>query len=127
MVISYLGGKKFKAEYRGHSIIIDQPRDSGGEDTGMTPPELLIASLGSCIGVYAVNFLKNTGLDSAGLTVNLKWEKVSEPTRISKIKAEVIIPNTRLDKREPAFLKVVEHCLVHNTLTNKAEIEIEVR
>ncbi len=127
MVISYLGGEKFKAEYRSHSILIDQPKDAGGDDLAMTPPELLIASLGSCIGVYAVNFLKNTGIDSAGLTINLTWEKASEPARVSKIRAEVIIPNARLDKREPAFLKVVEHCLVHNTLTNKVEIEIKVK
>ena len=127
MVISYMGKKKFKAEYRGHSITIDQPKEGGGEDSGMTPPELLIASLGSCIGVYAANFLNNTGLDSSGMSVNLTWEKAAEPLRIGRIKAEINIPNARLGKRQPAFLKIVEHCLVHNTLMNKPEIEIKLK
>jgi organic hydroperoxide reductase OsmC/OhrA len=28
----------------------DQPVENGGHDEGMTPPELLLASLGSCAG-----------------------------------------------------------------------------
>ncbi|MFH0838594.1 MAG: OsmC family protein [Candidatus Omnitrophota bacterium] len=127
MIVSYTGEKKFKAEYRGHSVIIDQPRGEGGKNSGMTPPELLMASLGSCIGVYAIGFLKNTGLDPSGMTVRLAWEKKDEPSRIAKIEAELVIPNAKLGKRKVALLKIVEHCLVHNTLTGKPEIKIGVQ
>ncbi len=127
MDVSYLGGKKFKAEFRNHSILIDLPKDFGGEDSAMMPPELLIASLGSCIGVYAVNFLENAGLDASGLAIKLDWQKESQPSRISKIQAEVAVPNAQLDKRKAAFLKVIEHCTVHNTLSSNPGVQITLK
>lgn len=61
--IKYISGMKFEAKNRSHSVIIDQPQASGGEDKGFTPPELFVDSLGSCIGVYVLGFCKNTGLN----------------------------------------------------------------
>ena len=52
--VSHLDGVKFAIQARSHAIVCDQPPDNGGEDTGMTPPELLLASLGSCAAFYAV-------------------------------------------------------------------------
>jgi putative redox protein len=51
--IEYLGGVRFAAETRGHRVVSDQPPENGGEDSGMTPPEFLLASLGTCAGYYA--------------------------------------------------------------------------
>lgn len=50
LTAEYLGGSKFAAEARGHRIICDQPVENGGADAGMTPPELLLASLATCAG-----------------------------------------------------------------------------
>ena len=46
--ITHLDQVKFAIHSRSHSILCDQPAENGGEDSGMTPPELLLASLGSC-------------------------------------------------------------------------------
>jgi hypothetical protein len=48
VVIEHLGAVQFEIKARGHAIVTDQPRENGGFDEGMTPPELLLASLGSC-------------------------------------------------------------------------------
>ena len=63
--ISHLDGVSFNIQARSHSIVCDQPADNGGEDTGMTPPEFLLASLGSCAAFYAVQYLKTRNLISA--------------------------------------------------------------
>ncbi len=42
---------RFAAESGKHSLVIDLPEASGGTDAGFSPPQLFIASLGSCIGV----------------------------------------------------------------------------
>ena len=55
MVVSHEKGRRFAAEVRGHQIASDQPAPAGG-DTAPTPPELFIASLGTCIGVYIATF-----------------------------------------------------------------------
>ena len=57
--VAYRSGKKFVVTCRGKQIIIDQPVESGGNDEGMSPPETFIASVGSCMGVYVLNYCKN--------------------------------------------------------------------
>jgi uncharacterized OsmC-like protein len=56
MKIAYRSGKKFVATCRGKQLIIDQPLENGGTDEGITPPEAFIASVGSCMGVYVLNY-----------------------------------------------------------------------
>jgi putative redox protein len=125
--IKYIDGKKFSATNRTHTIIIDQPKEGGGEDQGMTPPELFIDSLGSCIGVYVLGFCKNTGLDPIGMKIILDWEKASDkPGRIQKISAKIELPNVDIGARKAALLKVAESCLIHETIKHQPEVTIEL-
>ena len=47
-----------------HRIICDQYVSDGGHgnDEGVTPPELLLASLGACAGHYAAEYLRARSL-----------------------------------------------------------------
>ena len=73
--VRFLDGVRFEAESRGHKLICDQPVVNGGADTGMTPPELLLASLATCAGFYAVQYLKARKLPEQGLNVKVTAEK----------------------------------------------------
>jgi putative redox protein len=49
--IARLGpGFKIEVKIREHSLIVDQPKASGGNDQGPTPLEYLMLSLAGCIG-----------------------------------------------------------------------------
>src|ERR1035441_8635479 len=48
VTIKHLDHVKFAIQTRSHTILCDQPAENGGDDAGMTPPELMLASLGSC-------------------------------------------------------------------------------
>lgn len=48
VIVEHLGAVQFEIKARQHAVVSDQPIDNGGDDEGMTPPELLLASLGSC-------------------------------------------------------------------------------
>lgn len=125
--IKYIDGKKFMAQNRTHAVIIDQPKEGGGEDQGPTPPELFIDSLGSCIGVYVLAFCKNTGLNPNGMKIILEWEKASDkPTRIKSINVRIELPKADVGVRKTALLKVAESCLVHETIKHLPEINIEL-
>ena len=125
--IKYIGGMKFEAKNRSHSVIIDQPQASGGEDKGLTPPELFVDSLGSCIGVYVLGFCKNTGLNPEGMKIYLDWEKSADkPSRIKSIKAKIELPKADVGARKAALLKVAESCLIHETIKHQPEITIEL-
>jgi len=126
MKITYLGSKCFKAVTRDQELIIDQPTEYGGTNKGFTPPELLIASLGSCVGVYVENFCLRHEIDISKMEIDLQWEKVMEPTRLDKINCQVSIPTVVDENKKKAIQKVAEQCLIHNTLHNEPEINISV-
>ena len=82
-------GVQFEAEARGHKLICDQPRENGGDDTGMTPPELMLASLGTCCAYYALQYLKSRSLPTAALSVKVSAEKAQQPARLGSFRIDV--------------------------------------
>jgi len=126
MQVTYKGGTLFTAEQRGHTITIDLPPDKGGTDQGMTPPELLAAALGSCIGVYVTQYCKQVGLNCEGTTVDVDWEVTPEPMRIDRIRAVVKVPAGIPEERRAAVMKAAEHCLIHRTLCSVPDVKIEL-
>ena len=126
VTIRHLGNVKFSAEARGHRVICDQPPENGGEDQGMTPPEFLLASLGTCAGFYAAQYLKARSLPSDGLEVKVSAEKAMQPARLGTFRIEVIVAGLE-GRHEEGILRAVKHCLVHNTLLNAPVIETVVR
>ena len=77
--ITHLDRLKFAVQSRSHTILCDQPAENGGDDSGMTPPELLLASLGSCAAFYAAQYLKVHKLAQTGVEVSVTADKLKQP------------------------------------------------
>jgi uncharacterized OsmC-like protein len=71
VTVEHLGDSKFEVAARGHRVICDQPSENGGHDSGMSPPELLLASLATCAAYYAAQYLKVRNLSAKDLKVNV--------------------------------------------------------
>ena len=126
VTVRHLGNVEFEAIARGHRVICDQPPDNGGSDRGMTPPEFLLASLGTCAGFYAAQYLKTRNLPAGGLEVRVHAEKAMQPARVGQFRVEVFVPS--LDAHhEAGILRAVKACLIHNTLLHAPSIETVVR
>jgi len=78
-IIHYQGRSKFEATARGHRVVCDQPVENGGADQGMTPPEFLLVSLGTCAGYYAAQYSKARKLSTGQLTVRVSAKKATQP------------------------------------------------
>ena len=124
--VFYKDGVRFVAEARGHQLTVDQPIGAGGQDLGMTPPELLLASLGSCAAYYAVEYLKARGLATTGVEVKVSGEKAAGPARIGSFLIEVIVPSLGNEKQLEGVRAAVNKCLIHNTLLHAPSIEIAI-
>jgi len=124
--VEHLGAVQFEIKTRGHSIVSDQPVNAGGFDEGMTPPELLLASLGSCAGYYAAEFLRKNKLATEGTRVRVRCEKVSKPVpRMTDFVIEVDAAVELSSEQKKGLESAVEHCLVHNTLLHPPKITIK--
>src|SRR5579872_6527335 len=120
----YLGNVKFEVSARGHRMISDQPPENGGSDAGMTPPEFLLASLATCAGYYAAEYLKARELPG-DLHVRVTAAKEKNPARLGSFHIEVTVPGLE-ERHQTGIARAVKTCLVHNTLLHAPEIEIAV-
>jgi len=120
-------GVQFSIEARNHTVISDQPAENDGADTGMTPPELLLASLGSCAAFYAAQYLRARHLAEGGVEVSVTAEKLLQPARLGNFRIDVISPVALTEDQEQGMLRSVHKCLVHNTLLNPPEVEIALK
>ena len=125
--VEHLGSVQFEIKTRNHSIISDQPVPDGGFDEGFTPPELLLASLGSCAGYYAAQYLRKNKLATEGTRVRVSCEKVKDPLpRMTNFVVEVDAPVELSPEHQKGVEEAVKHCLVHNTLLKSPTITLKV-
>jgi len=117
---------KFSVQARAHSVICDQPLDNGGEDGGMTPPELMLASLGACAEFYAVQYLRTRKLDDRGVEVQVTAEKLMQPARLGDFRIHVTCPAALSPEQIQGLQRSVHHCLIHNTLLSVPSVKIEL-
>jgi len=72
------GGLAVESESRGFKMIMDEPPSLGGTDTGMSPVEGLLASLGSCQCIGAAAFAKSQDIDLKEFWVELEGDLDTE-------------------------------------------------
>jgi putative redox protein len=124
--VEHLGAGQFEIKARHHSIACDQPEQMGGFDEGMTPPELLLASLGSCAAYYAVACLKKKGITAPGTRVDVTADKVPNPARVDNFQIAVSVPIQLSPEDRAGVEQAVHHCLIHSTLLHPPTIGLTI-
>ncbi len=121
--IRHLQKAKFQVQSRQHTILSDQPTENGGDDSAMTPPELFLASLGSCAAFYAAQYLRIHRLAESGTEVSVTSEKLRQPPRLGNITVQVTVPVVLTDEQRLGVERSVHQCLIHNTLLTPPNIK----
>jgi len=116
------GTSQFQVESDNYRFTIDT------EGSGITPPATLLASLGSCIGVYLRKYAEGAKLDLGSFSIDLQAELSREkPVSFREIKVVVTCDGARLDEhRKKALAAFIKNCPVHNTLRSGPQIEITI-
>jgi uncharacterized OsmC-like protein len=123
-IVRFLDGVRFEAEARGHTVLCDQPIENGGQDSGMTPPEFLLASLGTCAGYYTLQYLKARQLATVGLGVKVEAGKAPQPARMDNFRILIEVPGLDDPRHRDGVIRAAKNCLIHNTLLHAPSIEI---
>jgi putative redox protein len=126
-IVQYRDGVQFDVLARGHRIVTDQPVEANGGDAGMTPPELMLASLGTCAGHYAADYLRARSLPLDGLTVRVTADKALRPARLENFRIEVNMPGLEDARHQEGILRAVKHCLIHNTLLMNPSVDVGLK
>ena len=127
ITVEHLGAVQFEIRARQHTLLSDQPEANGGFDEGMTPPELLLASLGSCANYYAAQYLRKQGLATEGTRVRVTAGKVAGPARLDNFNIEVSLPVLVGGEHRTGVEEAVKRCLIHNTLVHPPKITLDIK
>lgn len=75
----WMGKMQFNALINGHTIIMDAPEKSGGEDAGPIPKPFVLAALSGCTGMDIIALLRkaNIVLDDFNITTTGELSKQS--------------------------------------------------
>ena len=125
IVISFPGGVRVDATYRGNVVRTDQP-EPVGQNTAMSPFDLFLASIATCMGFYALRFCQERALSTEGLGLTLS--PVLEPAnkRLTRIQVRLQAPAGFPEKYEQALYRAVDLCAVKKALSDPPKFDIEV-
>jgi putative redox protein len=119
-------GLRFMAEVRGHTVMTDQTERGGGEDSAISPLEMIPAALGTCVALYAHQFCLARGISAEGLVVEVSYETAPGPKRISRLDLAVRLPAGFPETYRAAIERAVRSCPVHNTLAHGPTMDIRL-
>jgi putative redox protein len=125
MEITFEGGKKVNASYKGHIHKTDQPVTSGGENSAPSPYELFLASIGTCAGIYVKSFCDQRGLATDQVKLIQTFEINPDTKLPSRISIEIQLPADFPEKYRDALVNVAELCAVKRTIANPPVFEIK--
>ncbi|HSS34228.1 MAG TPA: OsmC family protein [Solirubrobacterales bacterium] len=109
----------------GHEIIVDEPPDRGGTDTGPRPTQLLAASLAGCTAITIEMYADRKGWDLGPLevTVDMGYEG-PVPSRFD---VQVMLPGELDDEQRRRLLVIATKCPVHKVLAGEASVTVSER
>lgn len=120
--ISGFGESAFKVKSRDYEFDIDT------KGRGVTPPDTLLASLGSCLGVYLRKYAEGAKIPLKDFRISVEAELSKEPpVSFKSINIAVDLKGLALDaRRQEALLQFVKNCPIHNTLKTNPQVEIKI-
>jgi putative redox protein len=100
-----------------NTIIGDEPIEKGGGDEGMSPYEILAASLGACtcatVRMYADR--KEMSVEAIHVTLSLKRDDEKNTTTITR---DIELVGELTQEERDRLLSIANKCPVHKILTN---------
>ena len=114
-----------------NTIAGDEPVEAGGEDTGLDPYALLLASLGACTALTLKLYARHKNWDLQSITVELAHDKIhaedcatceTKEGRIDQIRREIYLVGNLTVEQQQRLREIAKRCPIHRTLTSEVSI-----
>lgn len=126
MVVSFPGGMKVDASYKGYTIHTDQAIHAGGDGSAPAPFDLFLASIATCAGIYVLIFCQRRNIPADNARVLMKTERNGKTNMIETIHIEIKLPKEFPEKYKEAVIAAANQCSVKKHLFNPPEFNIIV-
>ena len=114
-----------------HRFAGDEPVAFGGTDTGPSPYDLLLASLGTCTSMTISFYARRRGWPLESVTVSLHHSKIhaidcaeceTKEGKIDRIEREIHLTGPLTDEQRSKLMEIADRCPIHQTLTSEINI-----
>jgi len=109
----------------GHELIVDEPADRGGTDTGPRPTQLLASSLAGCIAITMEMYAERKGWELGRLEVGV--DVSYEGPVPNDYEVSIYLPAALDDEQRRRLLTIATKCPVHKVLAGEASVRISER
>lgn len=115
-----------KIATREHTWVADEPVDVGGDNSGPTPMEMLLGSLGACAAITARLYAERKGWPLEGVDVDVTMEKFrkadypaysGESDVVNELRQRIVFRGPLTDAQRERLLEIAGKCPVHRVLT----------
>ena len=118
--------QKFYFAVRNHAVHSNMSAQDKNNDEASSPAELLVGSLGLCIGMMIYRHCINHNYNNEQISLDITYLLTDNPKRIKNITIDTNLPKNFPDEKKNAILNISKTCVVHNTLMNKPEVDIDI-
>jgi putative redox protein len=110
---------------RKHELTADEPEESGGDDMGPSPQELLAASLASCTAITMEMYAKRKGWNVDGMAVDVGYTP-AERGAVTRFELVMKMPAHLSDEQVEKLQVIAAKCPVHRTLEGEVAFDERV-
>ena len=106
----------------GHELIVDEPADRGGTDTGPRPTQLLATSLAGCTAITIEMYADRKGWDVGRLEVEVEMDY--EGPVPSSFAVSIRLPEELSDEQRRRLVVIAAKCPVHKVIAHGAKVTV---
>jgi len=118
LAVTFPGNKKVEAAFKGFTIKTDQPPAGGGDGTAPSPFDLFLASIGTCSGVYVLDFCRNRGIPLENVRLLQTMERDEKTHMVTSVALRIELPKDFPDKYKDSLIRAVDLCTVKKHIMN---------
>jgi putative redox protein len=109
----------------GHELVVDEPAERGGTDTGPRPTQLLATSLAGCTAITIEMYADRKGWDVGRLEVEV--EMGYDDTVPNSFDVKIALPAELDEEQRRKLLVIATKCPVHQVLAGEATVTVTER
>lgn len=126
--VKYQKNLQHEARMGDNILILDEPKDVGGDGKGPSPYETMLAALGACTSMTMIMYARRKGWNIQDVEIELSHQKIhaedcetceTKTGKLDKITRDIKVKGNINNEQLNRLLEIAEKCPVHRTLTSE--------
>jgi putative redox protein len=137
VIVAEAGAGKYaqRIDVPGHTLRADEPAAYGGDDTGPSPYDLLLAALGACTSMTLRMYSRRKQWPLRHIIVRLQHDRIHAVDceecltwlgEIDRIRCAIVLEGPLDSEQRVRLVEIAERCPVHRTLRSETQIITQI-